>query len=181
MGAHKKRLCAIRTDVAYDGGSETLRVHVHEVEGLSERKFGKPQLYVKLYLSPDPKKMTKVRLPFLLRARVGAALHRDDLPLLLLHPLPSPRSSLPPLPFPLLAVLTTAPRSGREWQRKTAVVKDTSAPVFDENFTFPVSAADVAQRTLRMALWEHGALGNHVLGEVGSTPQPCARGFWPPH
>ena len=60
LGAHKKRLGTVRIDIAYDAGAEALAVHVHDVDGLNERKYGKPDLYVKLYLSPDPKKRTKV-------------------------------------------------------------------------------------------------------------------------
>jgi hypothetical protein len=52
----------VRTDVSFDPARDVLTVHVHEVDGLSERKFGKPDLYVKLYLAPDPRKKTKVRV-----------------------------------------------------------------------------------------------------------------------
>lgn len=144
LGAHKKRLCVVRTDVSFDPTRDVLTVHVHEVDGLSERKFGKPDLYVKLYLAPDPKKKTKVRIATCL----GVHAHTQKVSLCS----PSPDA----------------------WQRKTVVVKGTLAPVFNEAFTFPVAASEVGQRSLRMALWQRGTLGNQVLGEVAVELAPYA-------
>ena len=62
LGAHKRRLCTVRIEASYSASGEQLELRIFEVEGLLERKYGKPDLYVKLYLSPDPKKTTKVQM-----------------------------------------------------------------------------------------------------------------------
>lgn len=59
IGHMKKQIGRVKLAVTFNKERGALEVHILDVEGLSERKFGKPDLYIKLYISPDPKRKTK--------------------------------------------------------------------------------------------------------------------------
>ena len=57
----KPKLCTIRLGAGYSPEASLLRVNVLEVADLAWKEDSKPDLYVKMFLAPDPKKTTKVR------------------------------------------------------------------------------------------------------------------------
>lgn len=56
---NKKKLCNIRLSVGYNQAAGVLRVHVQELGELPWTEETKPDLYVKMFVAPDPKKETK--------------------------------------------------------------------------------------------------------------------------
>ena len=144
----KPKLCTVRLGVGYSPEASLLRVNVMDVADLAGKEESSPDLYIKMFLVPDPKKATKASKP-------------DDM-----RP---PRSE----PVFTLTVIVRVQRPGARYgrgarvaQRKTHVSTGTLTPHYDELFEWKVAANDLATKSLVVSLCEEGTLSNDILGEV---------------